>query len=395
MLQRRSPRGPSQLRTSSSDSDPLAQHHRPRTERSPKVGADRRSPRGTQVETVNQKKLGTRIADLESQLGQAQEELKCLKNQLAKKADQEQLEKKSKEKPNTVPEPEPVEIQGNHSFSKSQDSKKPEGSSTAFEVSEEENQKETDVFEVPIEMKATVEPRPGTEPEPDLLLDQATNEEGGELETKSMNPKMELPEPEKHSFEELTMKIYEISSLKARLEEKEKEVGVLSQENESLHTQLKDKSSVISASQSKLHEMNLKLNQVSKELEESQKNAVQTNEKLQASEKRKEELEAEIKKMIVQTEQWRKAADAAAAVLAGGVEVEMNGRRISERCGSMDKHCGSVFDTKTPRGGGGYLGSPGLPEDSAAAADVYDGTIKRKGSGIRMFGDMWKRKGQK
>lgn len=394
MPQRRSPRGPSQHRTSSSsDSDPLSHHHRPTTDRSPKLGGDRRSPRGPQIEPVNQKKLGTRIAELESQLGQAQVELKCLKDQLtsaevAKKVAQEQLEKKSKKKAHTTtPVPQPVETK------KSQDLKRRENSSTGFQVSgkevgeEEENQKETDVFEVPMEMKAATVERgqPGTE------LEEATNEEGsGELKTKSIDPKMEPPEAEKLSFEELTMKMYEISSLKARLEEKEKEVGVLSQENLSLHTQLNDKCTEISAIQSNLHEMNSKLNQVTKELEESKNNAVQMNEKLEASEMGKEELEAEIKKMRVQTEQWRKAADAAAAVLAGGVEVEMNGRRVSERCGSMGKH----FDYHHHQHNPGYLGSPGLPDDSAA--DFYDGTVKRKGSsGIRMFGDIWKKKGQK
>jgi hypothetical protein len=95
--QRQSPRGTHALRTSSSDSDPS--HHRPVTVRSPKLG-DRRSSRGgTQSETVNQKKLGTRIADLESQLGQAQQELKNLKYQLSsaeaekKKAEDELVKK--------------------------------------------------------------------------------------------------------------------------------------------------------------------------------------------------------------------------------------------------------------------------------------------------------------
>jgi hypothetical protein len=49
---------------------------------------------------------------------------------------------------------------------------------------------------------------------------------------------------------------------------------------------------------------------------------------MKAVEEAKEALEAEMKKLRVQTEQWRKAADAAAAVLAG--DMEMNGR-IYER----------------------------------------------------------------
>ncbi|KAK9937649.1 hypothetical protein M0R45_014425 [Rubus argutus] len=80
VVQKPTLRGSHKLRTSSSDSDPL--HHRPITDRSPKLG-DRRSPRGSQSDPLTQKKLGTRLADLESQLGQAQEELKILKEQLA------------------------------------------------------------------------------------------------------------------------------------------------------------------------------------------------------------------------------------------------------------------------------------------------------------------------
>ncbi|KAF7822541.1 interactor of constitutive active ROPs 4-like [Senna tora] len=97
-----------------------------------------------------------------------------------------------------------------------------------------------------------------------------------------------------------------------------------------------------------------------------------------------------MKKLRIQTEQWRKAADAAAAVLAGGVDINP---RISERCGSMDKHFGGMFET--PGGynnnGGFVVGSPGIGED---LEDGF-GSVKKKGSGIRMFGDLWKKKGQK
>lgn len=374
MPQRRSPR-PSQLRTSSSDSDPL--HHRPTTDRSPKLGGDRRSPRGPQPDPVNSKKLGTRIADLESQLGQAQEELKNLKGQLvsaeaAKKAAQEQLEKKTR-KPI---DPKPVEIHDNN-FSQLQDREFKRDAT--FEISEE-NQQETDVFEVPVE-KVTVEAA--------VELNQPINED-------DLNPKPEiLPtnspailDPEKPSIDELALKNDEINSLKTKLEEKEKELGEFHQENESLKRQLEEKALEISAARSEEEEISARLNEVTKELEASKNNAVQINGKLEAVEKAKEELEAEMKKLRVQTEQWRKAADAAAAVLSGGVE--MNGRRISERCGSMDKHFGSVFETQ---GGGGYpsyVGSPGIVDD---ADDVFGGG-KRKGSGMKMF-DIWKKKGHK
>ncbi|KAI3465961.1 hypothetical protein Pfo_022624 [Paulownia fortunei] len=376
--QRPSPRGPPNLRTSSSDSDPI--HHRPRTDRSPKL-ADGRSPRGAQSDPVNQKKLGSRIADLESQLGQAQEELKSLKDQLAsaeaaKKSAQEQLEKKKSKKQWKVPEP--VEIQEKHSTTIETQGLNKKDSSDEHEASDDVLQ-ETDVFEVPIE-KVTVEPK--------IELDPPADQD--ELKPKSISLSTEAPAmsmPENSSFDELALKNDEIKLLKIKLDERDKELEVLRQENENIKSQLHEKSLKISSAESEIEELTLRLNKVDQELEKSKTNAVHINEKLEATEKTKEELENEMKRLRVQTEQWRKAADAAATILAG--EVEMNGRRISERCGSMDKHYGNAFE---PAGGyAGYVGSPGLIDDPD---DVFGGG-KRKGSGIRMFGDLWKKKGHK
>lgn len=367
MPQRQSPRAPSQLRTSSSESDPL--HHRPVTDRSPKLG-DRRSPRGAQSDPPNQRKLGTRIADLESQLGQAQDELKSLKGQLvsaeaAKKAAQEQLEKKTK-KP-TVVESDQIQETNNDNDNRINPS---------HEIQDDDEMKETDVFEVPVE-KLTVEPPPSVE-----ICHPSTEDD---LKSSSLSP----DEPVKPSFEELNLKDEEISSLKSKLEEKEKELEVFSQENENLKKELNEKMQEISSTKAKEDETSLKLDQVTQELETSKNDGLNLKEKLEATEKAKEALETEMKKLRVQTEQWRKAADAAAAILAGG-GVEMNGRRLPDRCGSMDKHFGNVFEPGVG-GYGSYMGSPGLVDDSD---DVF-GHGKRKGSGIKMFGDLWKKKGHK
>ncbi|KAJ1434246.1 interactor of constitutive active ROPs 4-like [Sesbania bispinosa] len=145
--------------------------------------------------------------------------------------------------------------------------------------------------------------------------------------------------------------------------------------------------SKVSAAQTKEEGMTLEMNQLRKELEASKANADELNEKLKSVEAEKEGLESEMKKLRVQTEQWRKAADAAAAVLSGGMDMSA---RIPERCGSMDKHFGGTFETPAGRYNG-YVGSPGM-------ADEFDdgfGGGKKKGSGIRMFGDLWKKKGQK
>ncbi|KAL5572012.1 hypothetical protein UlMin_021609 [Ulmus minor] len=371
--QRPTHRGPPHLRTSSSDSDPL--HHRPITDRSPKLG-DRRSPRGAQSDPINQKKLGTRLADLESQLGQAQDELKTLKEQLAsaeaaKKEAQEQLEKKTK-KPIVV---EIEEVQENHPPMGIQESNKID--STHSEEVADDKEEETDVFEVPIE-KLAIEPKVENSP----LTEEVHKD--SKLNDISSEPTATL-ELEKLSLQELASKNDEINMLKANLEEKEKEAEVFGKENESLKNQLNEATKNMSSAQAKEEEMTLRISQLGEELETSKKNEAQLNEQLKTVEAAKEALETEMKKMRVQTEQWRKAADAAAAVLAGGAE--MNGR-ISERCVSMDKHFSGSFE---PAAGGyaGFVGSPAYDFD-----DGFGGG-KRKSSGIKMFGDLWKKKGHK
>lgn len=364
--QKQTPRGPSHLRTSSSASDPL--HHRVKTERIPKI-AEGRSPRGAQSDPVNKKKLGTRIADLESQLGQAQDELKSLKDQLvsaetAKKVAQEQLDKKAKKQQNV---PESMQIQEKHSTSMKTEEMDMKNSSVAEFGSSDEVENETDVFEVPMETKTQVISRSD-----DLSSEMA----------------VVTTMPENSTFDELGSKNDEINLLKTKLDEKDKEMGVFQNENQSLKNELNEKSLKMSSDQSQIEELILKLNTVDQELENTKNNALQINEKLIATEKAKEELESEMKRLRVQTEQWRKAADAAASVLAGGVE--MNGRRVSERCGSMDNHYRSTYE---PVGVyPGYVDSPRPMDDESD--DAFEGG-KRKGSGIRMFGDLWKRKGQK
>ncbi|KAL2331208.1 hypothetical protein Fmac_018789 [Flemingia macrophylla] len=370
--QRQSPRGPHQLRTSSSDSDPL--HHRPIADRSPKLG-ERRSPRGTQSEALNQKKLGTRIADLESQLGQAQEELKVLKDQLvsaeaAKKEAQDELVKKAVQ--SVVPVVE--KFQEKCTFKNAKESNKTE--TKPQEIVPDDTQQETDVFEVPIE-KLTIEfskPADKSEKETQPFED-------------SDAPAVSKPEKPSVEEHELALNNDEIALLKSSLEEKGKELESMNNENENLKNQLNEAVSKVSAAQTKEERLTFQLNQLREELDASKDNAEKLDVKLKSVETEKEGLESEMKKLRVQTEQWRKAADAAAAVLAGGVDMSA---RIPERCGSMDKHFGGTFETPAGRYNG-YVGSPGMADE---LDDGYAGG-KRKGSGIRMFGDLWKKKSQK
>ncbi|KAL5803268.1 hypothetical protein ACOSQ4_031573 [Xanthoceras sorbifolium] len=152
--------------------------------------------------------------------------------------------------------------------------------------------------------------------------------------------------------------------LKAKLEEKEKQLEVMDQDNDGLRKKLNEAALNISTAQSTREEMTQNLSQLGEELKTSIADAVQLQEKLKSMEGAKDALETEMKKLRVQTEQWRKAADAAAAVLAGGVFEPLGGR---------------------------YTSLVGSPDD----LDDGFGSGKRKGSGIKMFGDLWKKKGHK
>lgn len=265
--QRQSSRGPHPLRTSSSESD--SQHHRPITDRSPKLG-DRRSPRGHHPDSLNQKKLGIRIADLETQLGQAQEELKVLKRQLAsaeaaKKEAQQELVNKAK-KPTII---EPEEIEEKHTPTEIQELEKADNN-VVNEMSDK-NQQETDVFEVPIEKEAVE-----AKAEPGHLIDQVE----GNCTTKITTELLAISEPEKLSVHDLALKDDEINMLKAKLEKKENELEAFRKENENLKNLLKEATSNISSAKAKEDEMSMRLTQLGEELEKSQANAAREAKKL-------------------------------------------------------------------------------------------------------------------
>uniref|UniRef100_A0A7N0TLV1 Uncharacterized protein n=1 Tax=Kalanchoe fedtschenkoi TaxID=63787 RepID=A0A7N0TLV1_KALFE len=352
-------RGLSKLRTSS-DLDPLNRFVK---EGSPRLG-DRRSPKGSQSDPMNQKRLGTRIADLESQLEQTQVELKNLKGQLAsaeaaKREVQEKSVRKDK-KPEAIKSAAIPEKLHNKEIQKA--CAKDE---TLNEVIDD-HQWETDVFEVPnSEMSAT------PHQEAEALVPEPVHSQ-------------EISEPVKISSHDLVMKDEEISCLKAMLERKDKEIKGFSEENEKVSKQLAEAKTDISLAETKGTELATKLTILGEELQESKAHATILTEKLYSVEQAKAALESEMTQLRVQTEQWRKAADAAAAVLAG--DVGMKGGRTSERFGSMDK-------LESPAGVGyaGFVGSPGFGDELGDGL----GSGKRRGVGTRMFGDLWKKKGHK
>ncbi|XP_072968182.1 interactor of constitutive active ROPs 4-like isoform X2 [Typha angustifolia] len=300
--QRQSPRAPLHLRpTVCSESN--SSHHR-----------NASSPRSP----LPEKKRGTRVASLEAKLTKAQEEMKKLREELAsveaaKLETQVKLEEAKKQ----------ISVSSQEVVEEEATTKEEEEESSTTSPA-------TDVFEVVVPVESEKNERD----------DEQVAEKGTEETEKVIDDR-------------------EVLELKAKLLEKEREVGVLEAEN----ARLREK---VEAAE-----------------EEMEKKAGRLREELEAAERARREMEAEIGRMRVQSEQWRKAAEEAAAVLEEGNGEGFVGRRVAGRCGSMDKHLvggnGGVVGWGSPMVGGEELGFGGG---------------KRRGGGMKMFGELWKKKGQ-
>ncbi|THU64735.1 hypothetical protein C4D60_Mb01t29560 [Musa balbisiana] len=376
--QRQSPRAPLHLRATAC-SEANSVHHRPvAADRSPRV-----SPRGALQE---QRKRGTRVTDLETKLKKAQEELKRLRDQVvsaeAAKTEAEQALVKAKKRITaTAPTAKGEDVKRHVP----QESRK-EGGPPQENKSEEESVTSPatmDVFEVVV----PTEPIHRENEDVSMQKKEESAVEREKEETKTMISDAVVAETEEKEKEEeedkskpvVIPEIPQVDALKAKLSEKEKEVEILLEENVIFKTRADEEARQIAdAARAKEEELTARLNSTEEELKESRAKAGRLAEQLETAEGAKAALEAEMKRLRVQTEQWRKAAEAAAAVLATGdaTAEDTTRRRVAERCGSMDKHLG--------------WGSP------LVAGDMdEDGSGRRKSAGIRVLGELWKKKGQR
>ncbi|KAG6505901.1 interactor of constitutive active ROPs 4-like isoform X2 [Zingiber officinale] len=154
-----------------------------------------------------------------------------------------------------------------------------------------------------------------------------------------------------------------VEDLKAKLLEKEKEAEILLEENMIFKAHAAEKAKrIASAAEAKETELLAKLSSMEEEMQESEARARRLAELLEAAEGAKSALEEEMKRLRAQTEQWRKAAEAAAAAVLADDDDE------------VDKHIAAW----------------------ASPLAMEEGDWKRrKGAGIRMFGELWKKKKKK
>lgn len=157
----------------------------------------------------------------------------------------------------------------------------------------------------------------------------------------------------------------EIETLKANLTQKEAEWQATSKENETLK-EMMNGGECDDAESARAAER-----EMAEEVEKSNRKAARVGEQLEAAQAANAEMEAELRRLKVQSDQWRKAAEAAAAMLSAG-----NNGQVMERTGSMDSHY-----------------SPRMGKISSPYADDLDEEMMKKKNAnmLRRFGVLWRK----
>ncbi|KAK8934048.1 Interactor of constitutive active ROPs 4 [Platanthera zijinensis] len=139
----------------------------------------------------------------------------------------------------------------------------------------------------------------------------------------------------------------EMAEMRAKLAEKEKELETVKEEAEQA-------TASSSAERNRNNEIETKLAQTEEKLRQSREMLEQMKQRVESQEVEKDAMEAEMKRLSIQTDQWRKASEAAASIL----------NHESFR-------------------------SAGKPIDTCG-----EGRGGRGGGGIRVLGELWKKRGQ-
>ncbi|XP_042067074.1 interactor of constitutive active ROPs 3-like [Salvia splendens] len=148
----------------------------------------------------------------------------------------------------------------------------------------------------------------------------------------------------------------------------------ISEENRALRKEMEAYNSTRSEAMSELEaarvaerEALVKVGSMTEEVDRSNRKAARVAEQLEAAQAANAEMEAELRKLKVQSDQWRKAAEVAASMLAVG----NNGHAV-ERTGSMDNKMRNI--------------------PSSNADDLDNEMFKKKNVNVlRKFGVLWKK----
>lgn len=171
----------------------------------------------------------------------------------------------------------------------------------------------------------------------------------------------------------------DVESLKGRIVEKEREWLSASDENETLRMEIKNIShckagaevvSDLESAGAAEKEALRKIVCMTEEVGKSNRRAARMAEQLEAAQAAYAEMETELRRPTVQSEQWRKAAEAATAMLSAG----NNNGHFMEITGSMDSNCSPLM---------GNI-------NSLYADDIDKDMLKKKNvNWLRRFGVLW------
>ncbi|KAL2508558.1 Interactor of constitutive active ROPs 3 [Forsythia ovata] len=169
----------------------------------------------------------------------------------------------------------------------------------------------------------------------------------------------------------------DVEELRKNLMDKETELQNLSEENETLRMRIKDNNwsktsdDELEIARAAEKEALKKVNYMAEEVNKSNGRAARAAEQLEAAQASNAEMETEFRRLKVQCNQWRKAAETAAAMLSTG-----NNLKVMERTGSLDSNYSP---------GTGNISSP-------FAENVDEDLIKKKNTNmLRRIGVMWKK----
>ncbi|KAG6432833.1 hypothetical protein SASPL_104421 [Salvia splendens] len=195
----------------------------------------------------------------------------------------------------------------------------------------------------------------------------ASSQRESELEKEIRRSKYEIEELKANLMDKET-ELQE--TLKASLAQKEVEWQCTIKGNEKLKEMMNGRRSEEVGDMESESEAAMKVSYMVEEIEKSNKKAARVGEQLEAAQAANAEMEAELRRVKVQSDQWRKAAEAAAAMLSAG-----NNGQVMERTGSMDSHY-----------------SPQTGKISSPYADDLDEELKKKnGNMLRRLGVLWKK----
>ncbi|XP_027347709.1 interactor of constitutive active ROPs 3-like [Abrus precatorius] len=212
------------------------------------------------------------------------------------------------------------------------------------------------------------------------LMDKETELQGIVEENENLSLKLEksmLSQNEHELRKEIKRLEEHVAELKADMMDKETTLQSISEENEMLKLEINKRFSdggkvreevaaEVEGAKAAKREAIMKLGIVLEEADRSNKKAARVVEQLEAAQGANLEMEAELRRLKVQSDQWRKAAEAAAAMLSAG-----NSGKLTERTVSLDNN---------------YKCSP-------YADDMMDDEFQRKKNGnmLKKIGVLWKK----